>query len=84
LTALGGLEVETPEPATNMVYFTIAPSAPFDAAELRDRLHKEQVLIHEVGPRRVRLVLHYWVDDAALKSALTAFGKATERLGKAS
>ena len=84
LTALGGLEVETPEPATNMVYFTIAPSATFDAAELRDRLHKEQVLIHEVGPRRVRLVLHYWLDDAALKSALTAFGKATERLGKAS
>jgi len=76
LGALRGLEIETPEPASNMVYFRLAPSAPLDAAGLRERLRAERVLIHEVGPRRVRLVLHYWIDDRALEAVLTAFARA--------
>jgi threonine aldolase len=72
------LEVETPDPASNMVYFRLAPSAPLDATGLRERLRAEGVLIHEVGPRRVRLVLHYWIDDAAVEQALSAFARALD------
>lgn len=75
LATLPGVDVETPEPATNMVYFRLLPSAAQDAAGLRDRLRVEQVLIHEVGPRRVRLVLHCWIDDAAVETALAAFAR---------
>ena len=79
LGAHRGLEVETPEPASNMVYFRLAPSAALDAAGLRDRLREQHVLIHEVGgPRRVRLVLHYWIDDAAVQAVLAAFERALD------
>jgi len=81
LGAHRGLEVETPEPASNMVYFSLAPSAALDAAGLRQRLLAEHVLIHEVGQRRVRLVLHYWIDDAAVQAVLAAFERALD--GKA-
>ena len=76
LTAQSGLDVENPEPASNMIYFRLTPAAGLDAAELRDRLKSEGVLIHPVGSHRVRLVLHYWIDDASVEATLSAFSRA--------
>jgi len=75
LTAQSGLDVENPEPASNMIYFRLTPAAGLDAAELRDRLKSEGVLIHPVGSHRVRLVLHYWIDDAGVEATLSAFAR---------
>jgi len=76
LTAQSGLDVENPEPASNMIYFRLTPAAGLDAAELRDRLKSEGVLIHPVGSHRVRLVLHYWIDDTGVEATLSAFARA--------
>jgi len=76
LMAQSGLDVENPEPASNMIYFRLTPAAGLDAAELRDRLKSEGVLIHPVGSHRVRLVLHYWIDDAGVEATLSAFARA--------
>ena len=76
LTAQSGLDVENPEPASNMIYFRLTPAAGLDAEELRDRLKSEGVLIHPVGSHRVRLVLHYWIDDAGVEATLSAFARA--------
>jgi threonine aldolase len=81
LTAQSGLDVENPEPASNMVYFRLTPAAGLDAAELRDRLISEGVLIHPVGSHRVRLVLHYWIDDAGVEAARMAFARALRQPG---
>ena len=76
LIAQSGLDVENPEPASNMIYFRLTPAAGLDAEELRDRLKSEGVLIHPVGSHRVRLVLHYWIDDAGVEATLSAFARA--------
>ncbi|MCJ7512144.1 MAG: low-specificity L-threonine aldolase [Anaerolineales bacterium] len=74
LAQIPGVEVETPEPASNMVYFRLAQTAVVDAAGLQDQLRSRGVLIHPVGPRRVRLVLHYGIDDGSVEAALEALG----------
>ena len=55
--------VEDPAPPSNMVYFRLAEDARLDGAGLEAALVQARVKIHSVGARRVRLVLHYWIDD---------------------
>jgi threonine aldolase len=72
---LGGIPqviVEDSNPPTNMVYFRMADDARLDGAGLEGALEKERIKIHAVGPRRVRLVLHYWIDDEGVKRTAEA------------
>jgi threonine aldolase len=72
LSAIPGIEVETPVPASNMVYFALAAAIPFDAEELTRRLAARGVRIHSVQERRIRLVTHYWIDDEAIDTTIAA------------
>ena len=62
-------------PATNMVFFNLAPHTKLSAPEIADRLEKEGILVSPSGERRFRLVTHCWIDDAAVDKAVSAFAK---------
>jgi threonine aldolase len=60
-------------PATNMVFFNLAPSTKLSAPEVAERLTKDGILVSPSGERRFRLVTHCWIDDAAVNKAVAAF-----------
>jgi threonine aldolase len=73
LAGIRGVRVENEHPATNMVYITIDPSVPLNENQIMDRLEKRGVLVHDVGPRRFRLVTHCWVGEGDIDTVLAAF-----------
>ena len=73
LGQLPGIELDNPVPASNMVYFRLADSVPLNEAQLMKKMEDLGVLISDSSPRRFRLVMHYWIDDAALQQVLEAF-----------
>ncbi len=65
------VELDTPEPATNMVYLRLGPKAPCGPVELARRV-RSHGLVLELDPNpRMRLVTHYWVDAADVRKALS-------------
>jgi threonine aldolase len=62
-------------PATNMIFFNLAPHARVSAPEAAERLKKEGILVSPNGERRFRLVTHYWIDDDAVGRAIAGFAK---------
>ena len=76
LGEIAHLTIEDPAPPTNMIYFRLAEQARLDGAGLEAALEKAQIKIHSVGPRRVRLVLHYWIDDEGVERTAEAMRRA--------
>lgn len=62
-------------PATNMVFFNLAPQARVSAPEAAERLEKQDILVSPSSERRFRLVTHYEIDDDAVERTITAFAK---------
>ncbi|MGE5074145.1 MAG: threonine aldolase, partial [Anaerolineae bacterium] len=62
-------------PATNMVFFNLAPKSRISAPEIEDKLEKDGILVSASSEKRFRLVTHYGVDDAAVERAVAAFAK---------
>jgi threonine aldolase len=62
-------------PATNMVFFDLGPSVKLSTHEIEQKIQERGVLAHASGPRRFRLVTHYWIDDAAVEKAVAVFGE---------
>ncbi len=60
-------------PATNMVFFDLAPHVKLSASEIYDRLAPEGILVGLRTERRFRLVTHCWIDDAGVDRAVAAF-----------
>ena len=73
LEQLAGLQLDTPDPASNMVYLSLDDSIPADAATVAGRLKKAGILVGVVGARQFRLVTHYWIDENAVKSTIRTF-----------
>lgn len=67
-----GLRVERELPPTNMVF--VALDGAIRADELTRRLLAQGVKVGAVGQRRLRLVTHHGIDDAAVERTLQAFG----------
>jgi threonine aldolase len=65
------LDPETPK--TNMVFISLAEDFPLNAIQVKDRLLELGVKVGVTGARRFRLVTHYWVDDADIEQAVSAF-----------
>jgi threonine aldolase len=70
-----GIILDEGTPHTNMIYFDLAKDVPFDENAVCAKMLKYGVLVDWAGPRRFRLVTHYWVDDAAVKKASEAFNQ---------
>ena len=72
LGEIPGIELENGMPATNMVFLRVAPPIELSDAELLAGLRKQGVLVGATGPRRFRLVTHYWITDAAVDRTVSA------------
>jgi threonine aldolase len=73
LTQVPCLDVEREVPPTNMVYVRTKPEASMDAYQLVQSLAQQGVKLNAVDPGRLRLVVHYWIDDEAIERVLKAF-----------
>jgi threonine aldolase len=76
LGALPGILLENDAPPTNMVYIRLAPDAPLDEAGLQQALARQEIRIGPVGPRRIRFVLHHWIDDEGVTRTVEAIRRA--------
>lgn len=71
LKNIPGLKVNNP--ITNMIFLSIESSIPLSLDQIIDKLRKEGILVGDTGPRDLRLVLHYWIDDHGVETAIQAF-----------
>ena len=60
-------------PATNMIFFNLSAHTRLSAPQIAEKLEKQGILVSPNGERRFRLVTHYWIDDAAVERAISAF-----------
>ncbi|HCA78738.1 MAG TPA: low-specificity L-threonine aldolase [Bacteroidetes bacterium] len=67
LRGIPGIELETPAPQTNMVYFRFAQSGKLDAAEIVEQMRKRGILAD------VRLVTHRWISSEDVDKVVVAF-----------
>jgi threonine aldolase len=61
--------------STNMVYFNLSDEVTLSVDQIIAEMKKRGVLVDWAGPRRFRLVTHYWVDDAGVDQTLKAFAE---------
>jgi threonine aldolase len=73
LGEIAGVNLDTPHPASNMVYLSLAETIAADAASVADRLKQAGILVGAVGARQFRLVTHYWIDDQAVETTIRTF-----------
>jgi threonine aldolase len=71
-----GINLDSGTPATNMVFFELRPQATTSAMQVQSALRAEGILVSPTGPRRFRLVTHYWVDDQGIEKTLGAMSRA--------
>ena len=74
LKQVKGLRLEA-EPASNMVYFTLADHIQLTENQIIAEMKKYGVMVDWSAPRQFRLVTHYWVDDAGVEKTVKAFGE---------
>ena len=61
--------------STNMVYFNLSDDVKLSVDQIVAEMKKRGVLVDWAGPRRFRLVTHYWVDDAGVDQTVKAFAE---------
>jgi threonine aldolase len=76
LRDIPGLILELEKPPTNMVYIQLTENASMSAPELVEVCSKKGIKLSAIGPRRMRLVVHYWIDDQAIETVVGAFKQA--------
>ncbi len=74
LKQIQGLKLDA-SPSSNMVYFDLLDEVKFSVGQIAEAMKKHGILVDWAGPRRFRLVTHYWVDDAGVDKTLQAFGE---------
>jgi len=72
LKPVSGLRLAA-SPASNMVYFDLAEHIALTENQIIEEMKKFGVLVDWSGPRRFRLVTHYWVDDAGVEKTVKGF-----------
>ena len=75
LFSLEGLAVEPRVPATNMVFVRPTAAARMTVRELRDNLERNGIRAVIVVGDRLRMVVHYEIDDAAVERTIATFQK---------
>jgi threonine aldolase len=64
------LVVETDPPQTNMVFTRLGAGAPVTGSQLVSLAAEKGLRFGMVGEGRFRMVLHHWIDDAAVGQAV--------------
>jgi threonine aldolase len=70
LRGLPGVLVELNPPPSNMVYFRLDPRLGKTTHDLIRALEPMRVRLMARNPYRMRMVTHYWIDDAGVERAL--------------
>ena len=70
-----GIKLDSPKPASNMVFMTLEQDVSLNAAQAAEMLAMRGIKVGVVGARRFRLVTHYWIDDQAVEQAIAAFNE---------
>jgi threonine aldolase len=73
LSDISEITVEETANRTNMVFIQIREDCPLDAYDLKKALGKVGVRVGATADRRIRMVLHYWIDDDDLEAVATAY-----------
>jgi threonine aldolase len=72
LNDIPGIKLNPAVPDTNMVFFDLADSIKLSTQQIEKKLEEHGILAHASGPRRFRLVTHYWIDDAGVEKTIAA------------
>lgn len=75
LASIPGIVFEMGMPQTNMVFPSITAEIKYTAKEIAAQLAEEGIRVGVVAQRRLRLVVHYWVNDADISATIRAFEK---------
>ena len=73
LARIPGIKLTNGLPQSNMVFVSLEDAVPVDAQTIAGRMREQNIRIGVVSERGFRLVLHYWIDDAAVEKTVTAF-----------
>ena len=73
LRQVKGLVVDAGSPYSNMVYMNLSPEVSLSEQEVCEKMKDLGVLVDWAGPRRFRLVTHYWITDDAVDKAISGF-----------
>ena len=80
LQALPAISIEQNPPPTNMFYMNLEPDAGVTTHDLIERLEKDGIKLTARYGYRMRLVTHYWIDDAAIERTIDGFARAVTAL----
>ncbi|MCS6906869.1 MAG: GntG family PLP-dependent aldolase, partial [Anaerolineales bacterium] len=75
-----GLVIEEGSPATNMIFAQLESRSAITTQRVCEALRERGVLVGAIEPHRFRIVVHYWIDDAAVEQAAQAFWEVLEEL----
>jgi len=78
LKQVPGLILDQEVPATNMVFLSLSPDVKSDISDIFEKLKGRGILAGVTGPRSLRLVLHYWIDDVGVEKTIAAFRSAMQ------
>jgi threonine aldolase len=79
LCTIPGIGLDMAQVQTNMVFFWLDESLPFDAQGLYERLDTGyNVKLDVTGPRSFRAVTHYWITPERIETALHAVRETLE------
>ncbi|MEI7844582.1 MAG: low-specificity L-threonine aldolase [Chloroflexota bacterium] len=73
LRTIPGILLNPEKPATNMIFFDLADSITMNTAQIEKKLLEFGLLTSASGPRRFRLVTHYWITDQDVETTVAAF-----------
>lgn len=73
LRLIPGIELDPAVPLSNMVFANLTGDVSLSAAQVAERLRVQGVKIGAVGPKRFRMVTHYWIDDAGIERTISGF-----------
>ena len=75
LRQIPGLILDPGSPATNMIFMNLSEDEYLTASQVATRLEEKGIKVGINGPRRFRLVTHYWIDDAAVEKTVAEFAR---------
>jgi threonine aldolase len=73
ISCIEGLYLDAGMPPTNMVYVSLKNDVDLSTEEISSTMEKLGIRVGVIGPRRFRLVTHYWIDDEAVGKIISAF-----------
>ena len=78
LEYIDGIHLEQNPPPSNMIYIRLDESVPFTTDYVIRELASDRIKLAARDSRRMRLVVHYWIDDQAVEKVVSGFQRLVE------